>query len=179
MTKPRQVPSQDEKYMGEAFFKSFFSKDPNTQMGAVIVGEGNVPLGSGYNGPPVNIVDNKANWARKSLKGELNKYDICIHAERNAIKWSEGSPFLEGATIYVTGLPCEKCMLEIIHAKISKVVYYPHKSNDPKSMFNDKSIFEKTFKLAQHGGVELEEFYGNLNFMRDGISHLMQLGVFS
>jgi dCMP deaminase len=176
---PRIVPSRDEKYMGEAFHKSRFSKDPNTQMGAVIIGADNSPISSGYNGPPAEMDDDLINWGREPTEDSvLTKYDFMIHAEKNAIQWAKGDPLIKGSTMYVTGLPCKFCIPHIIHAGIAKVIYFPHKSKDSKSMFSDKSKFEKTFEMAQKGNVILEEFKGNLNHMRDDMVHFEQLGIF-
>jgi dCMP deaminase len=61
---PRLVPPRDDKYMGLAFMMAGFSKDPNTQVGAIIVDRKNHPLGWGYNGPPSEILDCDVNWGR-------------------------------------------------------------------------------------------------------------------
>lgn len=174
----RQVPNRDEKYMGKAFFVSSFSKDPNTQMGAVVVAPGNRPLGTGYNGPPARIDDSKVNWARVAVEGHiLNKYDVIIHAEINAIDHSEKDK-LKGATMYVTGIPCPPCMIDIVKSGISKVVYFPYVSKDKKSIFNKDGKHEKSIEIAKMGDVELVKFQGNLNWMRDQIIKWEELGIF-
>ena len=53
---PRIVPNRDDRYMGLAFFHASFSKDQNTQVGAVIVNSNNEITGTGYNGPPKKIL---------------------------------------------------------------------------------------------------------------------------
>jgi dCMP deaminase len=172
MTPPRLVPHRDDKYMGLAFWVASFSKDPHTQMGAVCIGKDNYPLGWGYNGPPRGIPDNDISWARKVDKG-LNKYDLMIHAEENAIDHSYD---LGGSTMYVTGKPCPKCMLRIITSGIVRVVYFPHVSRDPSSMFQE--IGEKTDEIAKKGKVTLVKYTGNLNWMRDRMKIMESVGVF-
>ena len=69
---PRNVPERDSKYMALAWIVAGFSKDPNTQCGAIIIDSKNNPLGWGYNGPPRLIDDNSFSWGRPE------KYDKII-----------------------------------------------------------------------------------------------------
>jgi len=168
---PRKTPSRDEKYMGAAFWEASFSKDPSTQMGAVIVTLQNKPLGRGYNGPPAQFNDEQMDWARPG------KYGKIIHAEINAIRHSDPDK-LPGSTIYVTGKPCGPCMLAIVAAGITRVVYFNRKNYDAGSMMQNKSIFEESDEIAQDGRIRVEEFKGNLNWMRDRMKQMEQLGIF-
>lgn len=170
---PRIVPTKEEKYMGLAFWAASFSKDPNTQIGAFIVDEGGHPLGWGYNGPPKQVDDDDIDWSRP------NKYDYIVHAEANAIDHTLDRKRLEGATIYVTALPCQHCILKVANAKIEKVIYFPLKPSDDKSTIINKEINEKTQKIADKCDVELEEFDGDLNWMRDRIKFMEDLKIFS
>lgn len=175
---PRVVPERDVKYMGEAWMKAAFSKDPSTQVGAVVVGHNNMPLGSGYNGPPRLINDTAFSWERppKDDPDAFSKYDVVVHAEINAIDHSMSS--VVGATLYVTAMPCPDCMLEIIRKEISRVVYYDFQSSNNSSLQN--SFWrEKSLKLAQMGGVRMDKFQGNLNWLADWTRHLKDLGIFA
>ena len=170
---PRKVPSRDEKYMGLAHWMASFSKDPNTQMGAVIVTGDNHPLGWGYNGPPRSIKDMDIDWSRPE------KYDYIIHAEENAIDHCMRTP--SGATLYVTGFPCKKCMLKIVQYNIRKVVWFPYESQDGSSMFNDPEQKEISESIAIKATpiVTIAKFDGNLNWMRDRMMVMETLGVFN
>jgi len=176
---PRSVPSRHEKYMGLAFLISAFSKDPNTQHGAVIVSSNNFPLGWGYNGPPRQMNDNAIHWGRDDIDGYLRKYPYINHAERNAINHSK-KELLDGATLYVTGKPCPTCMLEIVTSGIKRVIYYSdlrHYDSD-SSMCMDQNVSE-TDRIAKDGYVQLEEFRSNLNWMDEWNMHLRDdLGIF-
>ena len=134
---PRQVPDRDSKYMGLAWIHAAFSKDPSTQVGAVIVSDDNFPLGSGYNGPPRKVDDNAFSWDRPSKENpdEFSKYDIIVHAEVNAIDHSCGG-YLEDSTLYVTALPCPACMKEIVRKEIGRVVYMDFQSTKSSSLQN-------------------------------------------
>ena len=169
-TLPRDVPSRDDYYMGMAFMVSRKSKDPSTQMGAYIITPENEPVGWGYNGPPGNVDDHLVNWDRP------DKYDFIIHAEENAM-WNADKP-TKGCTLYVTGKPCKNCMLRIARAKICRVVYFPHKPKDVNSMFNNEMIMDRTDEIASMWRVKLEVFEGNLNWMRDDMIKLSELGIF-
>lgn len=168
---PRVTPTRDERYMALAFLYAGFSKDPNTQHGAVIITEDNTPLGLGYNGPPRQFDDNDMDWSRPV------KYHNMIHSEINAMDHSDKN-LLSGSTMYVTGKPCSDCMPHIVARGVVRVVYFDRKFDDPNSMMNDASIFVDTDDTAKRGKVTLEPFKGNLNWVRDWISNLEKNGVF-
>lgn len=172
MTKvpPRIVPNRDTKYMGLAWMMAGFSKDPNTQVGALIVDENNSPVGWGYNGPPRKINDESFSWERPL------KYDRVVHAESNAIFHSLGKD-LRGATIYVTAPPCVRCMLEIVSVGIVRVVYFSLRQSDPNSSLNNDQL-TKTEEVAVAAGVSLEVFDGNICWLRDHIMLMKDRGCF-
>lgn len=177
-TQPRQTPDRDSKYMGLAWFHAGFSKDPNTQVGAQIVGPNNIPLGSGYNGPPRKMEDQNVVWDRPSKDNPslISKYDLIVHAEINAIDHSHSSD-LRDAVLYVTALPCPSCMLEIVRKEISRVVYYNFQSGKNSSLQNTKWR-EKTLEIARCGGVRMDKFEGSINWMLDWTIYLKQIGIF-
>lgn len=166
---PRIVPARDEKYMGLAFWIASFSKDPTTQVGAIIVSENNRPLGIGYNGPPRQISDDTFSWSRPE------KYPYMVHAERNALDHSHKP--IDKATIYVTAPPCKDCMLDIVASGVVKVVY--HKSlASTGSMINNNENWIITQEIATKANVTLVEFQGDLVWMQDRIVFMEHLGIF-
>lgn len=54
----------DEYFMGIAMLSSLRSKDPNTGVGACIVGQDNRILSLGYNGMPIGCSDDLFPWER-------------------------------------------------------------------------------------------------------------------
>lgn len=166
---PRDVPNRDDFYMGLVYWIASKSKDPNTQVGALIISDKNQPLGWGYNGPPPAINDKEINWARPE------KYDWIEHAEENAIDFSD-KRHLENATLYVNAKPCKKCMLKIVKSGIKKVIYCNFKSDKDSSLQQNSS--DKTDEIARKGGIFLQEFRGNLNWMRDRIETMSNFGIF-
>lgn len=174
---PREVPKRDDFYMAMAFWAAAKSKDPSTQIGAFIISSDNVPQGWGYNGPPKAFNDSDINWARvDDTTTGLSKYDYMDHAEENAIDYSRGS--LSGSTIYITAKPCKRCIKKIIKNGIRRVVYFKSPILDPNSMFADKTEFSKTDELASKAHIQLVEFNGNLNWMRDRMKFMETMGVF-
>ena len=108
-----------KRYMDLAEQVSTWSKDPNTKVGAVIVGSKGQILTQGYNGFPRRIKD-----TTKRLEDRDTKLKYVVHAEMNAIfNATYSGVSLDGATLYVYGLPiCSECAKGIIQVGIKKVV---------------------------------------------------------
>lgn len=122
------VHTWDQTFIGIAMVIAKRSKDPSTQVGAVIVGRDNRIVGIGYNGMPKG--DDKAfPWTRPE------KYDYVIHAEENAILNAKGNiTDIEGSTLYCTHYPCVKCSRLLAQTGISKVVFiHEGRHRDEKS----------------------------------------------
>ncbi len=140
----------EEYFMGVAILSSQRSKDPNTQVGAVIVKD-NYILSIGYNGAPKGFDDVSFPWDRS---GEpLNtKYPFVCHAELNAISNFPGNKeALVGATLYVTLFPCNECAKLVIQNGIKKVVYLEDKYKDTDGVKAAKLMFKKC-------GVDFEQY---------------------
>lgn len=175
---PRSVCDRDSRYMGLAWIQAGFSKDPSTQVGACIVDSENRPLGWGYNGPPKNIDDHSFSWERPPIDDPdaFSKYDAIDHAEENCIEHCFGAS-LVGATMYVTALPCPRCMKMLVRKEFKRVVYFDYQS-EKSSMLQNAKWRDKSFKLASLGKVKVDLFNGNINWLLDWIHHLDQLNIF-
>ena len=127
---------------------STWSKDPSTQVGAVIIGKDGQVLTQGYNGFPRRIRDTEERWADRE-----RKYELVVHAEMNAIyNASLTGVSLKDATLYVYGLPiCNECAKGIIQVGIKKVI-----ATRPK-IYN--SEWDKSNKLAEAIFAEAEVMY--------------------
>ena len=178
---PRQTPDRDTKYMGLAWFHAGFSKDPTTQVGAVIIGPDNRPLGTGYNGPPGTMDDAEVVWNRPDpdRPEEICKYDLMIHAEINAVDHS-GDEDLSKATLYVTALPCPACMLSLCkkrEKKIGRIVYFDFQS-DSGSILQNSKWMNKSLEIARRSNIKVEKFEGDLSWVPEWTDHLKRLGIF-
>ncbi|MBU2862776.1 cytidine/deoxycytidylate deaminase family protein [Reinekea forsetii] len=121
-----------------------WSKDPSTQVGAVITRKNRI-VSLGFNGYPHGISDS-ADTDDREMK--LLK---TLHAEENAILFAGRD--LTQCEIWVTHFPCPNCAAKIIQTGIS-VVHCPEQSEDFLSRWGEKiEISEDMFKEA---GVEVD-----------------------
>lgn len=121
-----------------------WSKDPSTQVGAVIT-EHNRIVSLGFNGYPQGISDSAEtdNRETKLLK--------TLHAEENAILYAKRD--LSGCEIWVTHFPCPNCAAKIIQTGIN-FVHCPAQSEDFLSRWGDKiKLSEEMFTQA---GVKVD-----------------------
>ena len=145
MKKRENYLSWDEFFIGIAKMAAGRSKDPNTQVGACIVGSDNRILSIGYNGAPNGFSDDDFPWDKNNLDVNKTKYPYVCHAELNAILNYPGSrKDLVGATIYVDLFPCNECAKAIIQSGIKKVVYLSDKYNGTKGNIASKKLFDET-----------------------------------
>lgn len=96
------------------------SKDPSSQVGAVIVNpESNAILSTGWNGFPRGVEDSINRY-----KDRDTKYQLVVHAEQNAIlNAARHGIKLEGSMLYVSFHPCHLCAASIIQCGIQEVRY--------------------------------------------------------
>ena len=146
----------EEYFMGLAHLSGLRSKDPNTQVGAVIVDENNRVVSIGYNGFPSGVSDDEFPWGREG--GVLDtKYAFVVHAELNAILNSQRS--FRGCSLYVSLFPCNECAKAIIQAGIKRIIFESDKYDGA-----DTNIASK--RMLRAAGVELVR-----------ISHTVKLSV--
>ncbi|MBR9728607.1 dCMP deaminase family protein [Shewanella intestini] len=105
-----------------------WSKDPSTQVGAVITKHNRI-VSVGFNGYPHGISDSAETDDRemKLLK--------TLHAEENAILFAKRD--LGECDIWVTHFPCPNCAAKIIQTGITSV-NCPEQSEDFLSRWGDK-----------------------------------------
>lgn len=135
--------------MGVARLSSLRSKDPNSQVGACIVGPDNKIRSMGYNGFPLGCSDDEFPWAREGDTMDT-KYAYVCHSELNAILNYRGGS-LEGCKIYVTLFPCNECAKAIIQSGIKTVVYDENKYDGTPSV-------EVSKKLMNAAGVRYYQY---------------------
>ena len=101
---------------------SKMSKDPSTKVGCVIVSPDKRRITTGYNGFPSDIPDYEDWWNNRDVESDgIAKYDICQHAEINAIIQARTN--LQGWSLYCTHRPCLSCTGIIISSGIKSVYY--------------------------------------------------------
>ena len=138
--KRMDVLSWDEYFMGLAHLSAMRSKDPSTQVGAVIVSGEHRVVSIGYNGFPNGCSDDEFPWDREGDFG-ATKYPYVVHAELNAILNSKND--LRGCSIYVSLFPCNECAKAIIQAGIKTIVYACDKYADTPSVIASKRMLDR------------------------------------
>ncbi len=135
------VISWDECFMKMSHLIAERSKDPSSQVGAVVVSQNNIVVGLGYNGWPRGIEAKQLPWERE---GELDetKYAYVCHAEENAIYNANNST--KDCKIYCSLFPCNECAKTIIQNGIKEVIYESDKYAETPGVRASK----KMFKLA-------------------------------
>ena len=94
-----------------------WSKDPSTQVGAVIVDPiTKRVVGSGYNGLPRGVEDKPERLERPL------KYKFIVHAELNAIINSDTC--VRGMHLFCTHYPCHECAKAIVQSGIVSVTSF-------------------------------------------------------
>ncbi|UCC79955.1 MAG: dCMP deaminase family protein [Candidatus Zixiibacteriota bacterium] len=136
----------EEYFMMLALAASLKSKDPSTQVGAVIIDNRTRKLvSSGYNGSPRYIDDKQIPQIRP------DKYLYVVHAELNAILHAQRE--LSNCSLYATVFPCSECMKAIIQSGIKRVVYL-NELNGTDWTDSRKA----TMKMAELAGVKIDKF---------------------
>jgi dCMP deaminase len=126
----RTVEWWDRFFLDMARHMSTASKDPSTQVGAVLVNDLRQVVGMGYNGFARGVEDTEVRLNTRELK-----YQFVVHAEVNAI--IQAGHAARESTLYVYPsfmLPpvCADCAKAVIQAGVKGVVGYKPDENDPR-----------------------------------------------
>jgi dCMP deaminase len=125
------------------------SKDPLTQVGACIINDDKVIVGTGYNGFPKWCSDDKFPWDKNPDNAIENKHSYVVHAEVNAILNANAST--KWSTMYVWLFPCNECAKIIIQSGIKKIIY----GSDSK-IWREDNIASK--RMLDAAGIEYSLF---------------------
>ena len=143
----------DYRFMDLAKLVASWSKDPSTQVGAVIVDRDNIVQGMGYNGFPRGVKDTEERYANREWK-----YPLVVHAEANAIL-NAGKKRSKGARIYVyptlmMPAACPECAKLIVQSGITEIIYFVEGERIPGRNYD---LWEKQAKFTSiilgEGGV--------------------------
>lgn len=121
----------DRRFLELAKLIASWSKDPSTQVGAVLVNADKIVVGMGYNGFPRGVEDR-----HDRLHDRPTKYRMVVHAEVNAVL--NAGRAAKGATLYIWpsfgGAPnmCSDCAKVVIQAGVAEAVSYEH-VGDPRA----------------------------------------------
>ncbi|MCG8355917.1 MAG: deaminase [Kiloniellales bacterium] len=114
-TPPRCLDHWDRRFLAMAELVAGWSKDPSTKVGCVITSPDRRVVSTGFNGLPAGVED-----SLERLQDRNVKYDMTVHAERNAIISARRD--LTGYRLYATLMPCSVCAAMIIQAGLAEVI---------------------------------------------------------
>ena len=148
----RTVPSWDAYYLNLCRQVATRSKDPNTQIGCVIVGPAHEIRTTGYNSFPRGIRDDVP-----ERRTRPTKYLWMEHAERNAIyNAARAGTSTEGCSIYVDIMPCMDCARAIVQAGITDVVISRERMKQYSSDYYNEH-FKMVETLFKEAGVRIRQ----------------------
>ena len=151
--KTKVIDSNDARWLKLACYISSYSKDPSTQVGAVIVGDGQRVLSLGWNGFPRKVIEDAERWERPQ------KYQWVEHAERNAIyNAAYHGTSLKGATLYCPLPPCADCARGVVQAGIKYVVMNGDDAFFKRNDWSDS--INAGVKIMHEGKVTTRKMYG-------------------
>ncbi len=128
-----------------------WSKEPNTQVGCVIVDSKRRIVSTGYNGFPRHVVDDESIINDPAKREE--KLAMTIHAEENALLFAGRS--VEGCHVYITHPPCSHCAAKLIQAGVKSITFA--KIEDASFVARWGASVFMSMKMAQSVGVTLIE----------------------
>jgi dCMP deaminase len=136
----------DQRFLGMAKHISGFSKDPSTQVGAIIVRPDLTIVSMGYNGFARGVKDHPDRYTNRDIK-----YEMVIHAEINAIISAKED--ISGFTLFTYPfLPCSRCAAIVIQSGIKHVVTL--NTDLSKKAMN----FELTLSQFQEAGLSYTQY---------------------
>lgn len=106
----------DHRFLELAKNVSTWSKDPSTQVGAVIVRPNKTVCSLGYNGFPMSMEDDKEAYKNRDVK--LSRV---VHAEMNALIFAR-EPVVGYTLFTYPFLSCDRCAVHMIQAGIYRFV---------------------------------------------------------
>ncbi|MEW8413002.1 MAG: dCMP deaminase family protein [Candidatus Thiodiazotropha sp.] len=134
----------DTRFLGLAAYISAWSKDPSSQVGAVIT-DGNRIVSLGYNGFAAGVEDKQ-----ERLDDRDCKLNLTIHAEENAMIFAKRG--LADCTVYVTHPPCPRCASKLIQEEVARIVYITPSEDFLSRWANDIRLSNEMYREA---GVEI------------------------
>lgn len=153
-----------EFYLGLALAVSRKSKD-STKHGCVITDQEHRILGLGFNGPPRGFPDGEMPTHREHDNAP-NKYDMAIHAERNAI--DNCSVAIHNGIAYVTGIACPPCLRDLYQNGV-RVVYMVNRTSN---MLSERDTVVSNFiveqsKKSKYGELKVYHVIPDLSWLHD------------
>ena len=145
----------DEYCMNMVYTVALKSKDPQTHIGAVIVGPGHEIRSTGFNGLSRGLKETEERVTRPE------KYYWYEHGERNAIyNASRNGVSLCGCALYTNGIPCADCARGIIQSGIVAVVVDKAWDIDNSPKWAESA--QRSLEMFKEAGVTVRYWSGDI-----------------
>ena len=126
------------------------SKDPNTKVGCVLVGNNKQILSTGYNDFPFGVKNNPSRRKRP------RKYSYTVHAEANCLLLAARSGVTtNNTTLYVQALPCNECTKLIIQSGIKRIIYEKSEWAKWKSQKYNEEHMKISLEMLNEAKIEI------------------------
>lgn len=137
-------------FMMLCYFVALRSRDPSTQVGAVLTSEDHVIRSIGWNDLPRKVRELKERRTERPLK-----YCYAEHAERNAIYNAVRSGVSAmGCTLWINETPCCDCARAIIQSGIQRV-FAMAPTYDPMQETGWRRDVAEGVQMMQEAGVQV------------------------
>lgn len=136
----------DTRFLDLCGHVSDWSKDPSSQVGAVIVRPDKSVASLGFNGFPRGMSDAPALYADRE-----QKLARVVHAEMNAVL-SAHEP-VRGYTLYCSHPVCERCAVHLVQAGLSRVVWPENVPYSFQERWADST--RKSIAMLREAGIEV------------------------
>lgn len=104
-----------------------FSKCVRAKYLSVIIDKYGRLVGSGWNGKPAKAINDDICY-REGFGNNTKRDEVCcIHSEKNCLLNTNRQDRF-GSTMFVSGVPCSICMLEILNTSLARLVYFDGES---------------------------------------------------
>ena len=159
----KETKEWDQYFMEMAYHVASRSKDPDTNVGAVIIGSGHEILTTGYNSLPRGLRDDVPERMERPAK-----YQWFEHAERNSIyNAARVGARLVGGIMYITGMPCIDCARAIQQVGITEVITHSTWDEYCLALGEEASYWihslNVTRELFEEGKVKFRAYDGPIN----------------
>jgi len=137
----------DGRFLKLAEHIAHWSKDPSTQVGAVITDSNRRIVSVGYNGFPKGIADDHDRLYDREIK-----YALMVHAEANALMFAQKS--LSGCTLYTWPfMPCRRCAGMVVQSGLMRVAA-PRTPEDLVARWGEE--LKASYVMLREGGILVE-----------------------
>lgn len=173
MHKKVNRPDKTNLFLWLAWSIKELSCDSQTKHGCVITDTRNRILGTGYNSPPRNVINEHYPNTRP------DKYPYFLHSEINAIHNCQILPInhIYGGVAYVTGYCCYNCTQNLWQAGVTKI--YEIERSSVMLSEEDTQNKNKLIAESQHADKPLEiiTIKPDFSFAQDLLSQANHFGL--